>query len=204
MSATYKIRVFAARLAPNEMFHTSQVLAFGTRWAVDKALSRLVQSRVLHRLGRGLFIQAGPDALLVTAEAAARYKAAAFGNQIVEHATDTGHRLGIQSRPNPAPTFATSGCSSSFLFNGETRVYFKRASARKRQLSQTKMGDVVRALWQLGRKNCDLEDIRTANISPGRSDRLQLPSLAGLMPTWLHCRFRWHDAPRPKLDAKTA
>jgi hypothetical protein len=204
MSATYKIRLFAARLAPDEIFHTSQLLSFGTRWAVDQALCRMVQAGTIHRLARGLFISAGPAAALVTLKQAAEKKVEAFGNKIVEHATDAAYRLGIGSSPNLQPTFATSGSSSSFLFNDQVRVHFRRASAKKRKLSDSTIGDVIRSLWNLGETGCSREAMMAADQFIGRSDRRELPSLAGLMPTWLHCRFKWRAGPAPKRAATAA
>jgi hypothetical protein len=201
MSATYKIRLFTARLAPGEIFSTSQLLSFGTRWAVDQALCRMVKSGAIHRLARGLFIAEGPLATLVTAAQAAQRKAAAFGHEIVEHAADAAYRLGIGSNPNASPTFATAAGSSSFLFNETTRVFFRRASAKKRKLSETGMGDVIRSLWQLGENGCGREAVLTAYQFVGRSHRAQMPELAGLMPTWLHCRFKWRAGPRPREAA---
>ena len=196
MSATYKIRLFTARLEPGEIFSTSQLLSFGTRWAVDQAMCRMVSSGAVHRLARGLFVVAGPLVTLVTATQVAQRKAEAFGHEIVEHAADTAYRLGIGSHPNVSPTFATAGASSSFLFNETTRVYFSRSSAKKRKLSKTVMGDVIRSLWQLGKHGCSREAVAAAYQFIGRTHRAQMPELAGLMPTWLHCRFKWRAGPR--------
>lgn len=201
MSATYKIRVFTTRLAPNETFHTSQLLSFGTRWAVDQALCRMVKNGVLRRLARGLFVVNTATAELITAIEVAQHKARAFGNQIIEHATDAAYRLGILPEGNRATTFASSGSSSSFLFHGKTRIFFKRVSARKRKLAESTMGDVLRSLWQIGDHDDILRDMMRADELIGRSDRQELPSLAGLMPTWLHCRFKWNASPPPRPKA---
>lgn len=197
MSATYKIRFFIAKnLAPGEIFSTSQLLSFGTRCAIDQALCRMVKVGVLHRLARGLFIVPGAQALLVSARQAAEKKAAAFGHAIVEHVSDLSHRLGIGNNPNSNPTFATTAGSSSFLFNGVTRIHFRKASAKKRKLSETKMGEVIRSLWDLGRSGCSKDVVRSANAFISRSQRQELPSLAALMPTWLHAYFKWRASPR--------
>jgi hypothetical protein len=201
MSATYKIRLFTTRLEPGEMFSTSQLLSFGTRSAVDQAMCRMVKSGGVHRLARGLFIVAGPLATLVTAAQAAERKAEAFGHKIVEHAADAAYRLGIGSNPNASPTFATAAASSSFLFNQTRRVHFRRASAKKRKLSETAMGDVIRSLWQLGEDGCGREAVLTAYQFVGRTHRAQMPELAGLMPTWLHCHFKWRAGPPPREAA---
>ena len=192
MSATYKIRRFLAKLPTDEMFQTAQLLTFGTRAAIDKALSRMVATGAIQRLARGLFIVSIEKANSLTAMEVAQRKAKPFGHSVMEHAADVAHRLRIISEPNLQPTFATSGSSSSFMFKGATRVFYKRSSPKKRQLAGTKMGDIIRSLWYLGRRSCDQQTLMDADYSLGRSDRMHLPALAALMPTWLHALFVWH------------
>ena len=191
MSATYKIRKFLVTQPDDEMFTTAQLLAFGTRAAVDQALCRMVSRGVIQRIARGLFVISIDKANVVTVMEAAQKKARAFGHAVMEHALDLAHRLEIMHEPNLTPTLATTGSSSSFLFKETTRIRYKRESAKKRQLAGSIMGDIIRSLWYLSKRHCDRTVLMRAVQRVGRTDRQQLRALSGLMPTWLHNYFVW-------------
>lgn len=118
MSAAQEIRLFVKGLAPGQIFTTSQVLHFGTRNAVDLALSRLVKCQILKRLAQGVFVLRSPCSGALSAVDVAFAKASAFGKRIY-----------IEQSGSP-PLFLTNGASTSFssVFG---RISFKFTGARK-------------------------------------------------------------------------
>ena len=191
MRTASRIKRFIAKLQPNQMFTTRELLSFGLRNQIDQTTHKLVKIGTLHRVARGVFVIAGSDLTLITPAKVATVKAESFNRQIVEHATDAGRRLGIEaSRANPGPTFSTRARSSSFLERiTYTRIYFHGVSARKFTLAGSALGDILRALWNLTEKGLTDEALDRAALLMNASHRAQLSAFASLIPEWLHACF---------------
>ena len=69
------IRMLPAR----QIFTTREVLIYGTRTAVDSALSRMVEREVIARLARGVFVR--DDSAEPTVAEIASAKAKAYGKE---------------------------------------------------------------------------------------------------------------------------
>ena len=190
MSVASSIRRFIFKHPIDKMFTTRQLLAFGSRTAIDQFTSKLVHQGELIRITAGVFAKAGSDLSKITPLTVAIIKAAAFGKRIIEHASDTAERLGITGGGNDEPTFSTRGHSSSFLFllSGE-RIFLKGVSARKFKLAQRRTGDALRALWNIGENFCKKRHYDAAILCMNRKDRKELHRLASLMPGWIHKEF---------------
>ena len=194
MKTAARIQRFILDIKQNEMFTTRQLLSFGPRNQIDQTTHKLVKQGVLIRVAYGVFLLAGSDLSLLTAEKVANVKGPAFNREIVEHATDAGSKLGINGPSNPGPTFSTRARSSSFLERiTHTRIYFKGVSARKFKLAGTFTGDLLRALWNLTENGLTDAALDTASITMQASHRAELPGFAALIPEWLHeCfAFAW-------------
>ena len=117
----------------------------------------------------------------------AEAKAAAFSKEIYDHGQDTAHELGIAKKPNSRTTFYVPGSStSSFmcLQQGE-RVYFKATAARRVFEKNSRIGKVIRALWQVGGDNLNGSILKKATINLNREEIHALRHAAFRVPYWL-------------------
>ncbi len=190
-------------LPKDAVFTTRDFLNYGSRAAVDKAVSRLVKSEEIIRVAWGVFIKAGskmPDVATV-----AMVKAQSFGRTIVKHSTDILKGLGFSQTLEEGQAaleedgngkrgvenilkFSTDGKSSSFSFAG-WKVQFISVTPRKMQLSKTKAGQVLLALWELGKDLCSPQVIEQASRTLYRTDKEEVRKSGRLMPAWLACNW---------------
>lgn len=188
MWTTAKIRRHINNLTTDHLFTTREFLLYGSRAAVDQALSRLVKSGLIQRLARGVFVKANPAGPVVSAFEVAKAKAQAFGKQIMQHATDALHAFGLSSSGNQQPTYATSGHSSAFRF-GDTEIRLRGTGPRKMKLGDSCAGSFIRALWHLGQSGCSKDAVQSASLALRRSDRQELKQHCPFMPAWLRDRL---------------
>lgn len=180
MCCSSYIRRHVWELPIGQLCATRDFLTYGSRGAVDQALSRLVKSGILIRVARGVFIREG--SIMPSAMEVARAKARAFGKEIARHAADLAKELGLTNVVSQVQRFAVNGRSSSFLL-GAARIFLKGTSMRKMRLANSRAGDAIRALWHLG--YCDPQHIYLATSDFTREDRNEFRRLVAWMPTWL-------------------
>jgi hypothetical protein len=191
------IHLHIIRLPMTQIFTTRELLQYGTRAAVDQTLYRMVEAGFINRVARGVFIRdvsySPPIEEIVEA------KMAAWNKTIFTHAENLLAILNLAPKgPKDAHVVAVDGPSSSF----ETiagRVELKAIGRRKVSLNQSKVGQIVYALWHLGRKSCAEQEIATATEGFSRSQREELRRATAMMPAWLNdlCRFRFVSTKMP-------
>ena len=181
---------FVGKLAKGQPFATKELLAFGKRAAIDKALQRMVKSGRLVRLARGVFARInyqtkwpGPDEIAMT-------KARAFGKTIVTHGLNAMAKLELADSATIEPTFATNGRTSSFGFavspTRTSRIHFKATSPAKVTAGDSPAALVIRALAQLGKSVVNSRLVAKSCDGLRKDDRHQLKEhLAYLMPGWM-------------------
>jgi len=179
------------RLTHGQLFTTRDLLSYGTRSAVDQAVSKLIQLGYMKRLARGVFVRlsgAGVPNVSVTEVALA--KAAAFGKQILTWSSDRCHQLLGKGITESQTIFASSGCSSQFRF-GNVVIRYKAICGRKFKLGDSKAGRTLRSLWQLGWHLCDAHTVADAVSDFYRSDYEEIvrPATGNLLPSWLRSLF---------------
>ena len=155
LSTARRVREAIAMFKDDELFTTQQLLYCGSRAAIDSELSQMVLHEGLKRVTRGVFIKR--ELHKISPREIAMVKAAAFGKMIYQHGLEAAFETGIiDEKPNSDGvfTFYTSGCSSSFKF-GIYTIRFVSTSARKRKLPDDEIGKILKAVWQLGRRNVD-------------------------------------------------
>jgi hypothetical protein len=184
MRTSANIRKFIVNLPKGVIFSTRQLLSFGTRAAVDQCLCRLVKNGEIRRLAWGLFMRDDLNLAMPSALAVATEKAKAFGKQIVMDGVEAARQLGLVAFGNQQITYATNGRSSSFKYK-QARINFKGISARKISLGDSASGLAVRALWQLGKDNCRLREVKLALGSLNLPGRQQFRQSQQLMPAWM-------------------
>ncbi len=194
MGTTTYISRHILRLPRTKIFTTREVLQYGSRGAVDEALSRMVASKFIVRLARGVFVK---DASLnPSRKEIVKAKAAAWGKTIFKHAKKILANLGLAKKTSEdKATYAINAHSSSYgTIHG--RVYFKGIGTRRKRLCQSKVGKMVYALWHLGYGGCTGRDVAIASSSLGRTERQELRLQSSIMPAWLHhlCFYRYAPA----------
>jgi len=182
-----RIRRFISYLEEGEIFTTRDVLLFGLRNAVDRALSRLVASGRIIRLARGVFVRKTLVSRTYSDLEIATAKAHAFGRQILKSPLLVSDPLGQGFlEPECDNTFFIDGHSSKFKI-GDKTITFKHSAPRKRMLSKTKAGETARALWKLGNKNVNGDLLKKAALWRQHSgnDKLAFCQNIRWMPAWL-------------------
>jgi hypothetical protein len=182
------IRRYVFQLKKWQLFTTRDCLLYGSRSAVDQALFRLVKKGVLIRLTRGVFARNDYDHHQYSVAEVAATKAMSFGRTITRHAAQTAAELKLCTPPGYTNVFCINASSSKFHY-GDTVVHLKGTCPRKMRPSITKAAKAIRALWYLGKDNCDFTHIEAALTDFLRQDRQELRWSSALMPSWLSDRF---------------
>lgn len=173
---------------PGKIFTTREFLIYGSRTAVDQALSRLVRKGVLQRLARGVFLRHDSDPANITVWDVAGVKAQSFGKQIAAWGGNNAAELGLLEPETHEPIFAVNGSSSGFHF-GHIFIQFRRTCPRRIRFDDTPGGKAIRALWHLGRGRCTDKHVDIATQSCRRSDREEIRLSFAWIPAWLSSYF---------------
>jgi hypothetical protein len=192
MNTTGKIRERMAALDLGQPATSKEFMAFGSRAAVDQALTRLVKAGALSRVTRGVYVrprrspyagEAPPEAIKV-AEAIA----AETGNVVQVHGAEAVRRMGLSTQVPTRPIFYTSGPSRRFRL-GQMEVLLKHVSPRKLALTGRPAGIALTALWYLGKEAVNLETVERIRSRLPREEFEVLRSSTRLMPGWMHDAF---------------
>jgi hypothetical protein len=184
------IQLHIMRLPISQIFTTRELLQYGKRAAVDQALYRLVHSAFIIRLARGVFVR--DASTRPTIEEIVEAKMSAWNKSIFTHAENLLANLKLLAKEPDAYVVAVDSHSSSFE-TVEGQVELKGIGRRKVRLCQTKAGQIVYALWHIGRKICTKHEIVIATEKLSRHECEDLRRASAMMPGWLNdlCRFRF-------------
>ncbi len=169
------------------VFTPEDMLSFGSRAAVDQALSRLARKGEIRRLGRGIYdypkISERLGPLSSAPEAVAAALARTEGAQLQTSGARAANALGLTTQVPARLTFLTDGTPRSRRI-GRQIIELKRAAPRKLRGAGTTAGTVLQALRYLGFKGVDDDVIRhLARILTPR-DKRELRSLILAAPGW--------------------
>ena len=185
---TIFIRRHISGLGQGQIFTTRDCLLYGSRAAVDQALSRLVRSGSILRLARGVFMRADANAPRPSVLSIATAKAQAFGKLITSHGAHLAEEFGLPVYANPDTTFIISGSSSSFRAD-DTVIRLKGSCLRRIRCGETLAGRITRALWYLGKTDCTPSAVAATLKLCGRTDRQELRRATKWLPAWLSHYF---------------
>ena len=129
-------------------------LDIGSREAVDQALSRLVKSGRLLRIGRGLYHEPRISAVLkrpapVDLDAAIAAIARRDGIQVMLDGMAAANQLGLTNAVPARPCYVTDGATRSVEIDGRT-IQFRHASPSVMRWAKKTAAPVVQALRWLG------------------------------------------------------
>lgn len=161
MTTAKAIRAELRKLPKGKPFTNSRFLKFGSRGAVDRALSRLVAEGEIKRLARGVFAcpkssryvgNVVPDVFEVV-------KLIAKNNhEIIQvHGAEAARRFKLSTQVPIVPVFHTNGSSRSIQIDNVTVKMLHTSSQRRLQFAGKKVGLALSALWYLGKDNVNEE-----------------------------------------------
>lgn len=168
-------------------FTNTRYLSLGSRSAVDKALSRLVESGVIRRIAPGVFVRPkeSPYVGQVMPEVGRVVEAIAKGNgeTVQVHGAEAARQFRLTTQAPTQPTYYTNGTSREVRV-GNLPIRFVHTSNRhKLQHAGKKPGVALSALWYLGKENVNadvIEEVR-AGLSPAEFETLQHAHMPGWM-----------------------
>jgi hypothetical protein len=191
------IRRFIHFWPDGKIFTTRDCLLLGMRGAVDRALSRCVNSGLIIRLARGVFVKDSTFKRKYSNYDIAKAKAEAFGRRILLRPKPLVDPYSNEARKKEEETlFFIDGRSSQFRV-GDCVVQLKQTAKRKMQLSETRAGQAARFLWHLGKQSVNLVTYANAIALFNRIDGEEFRRNIRWMPAWLsdHIKFRpWDKA----------
>ena len=136
-------------------------LDIGSREVVDQALSRLVKSGRLRRVGRGLYDKPRMSAVLkrpapVDLDAAIAAIARREGIRVMPDGMAAANVLGLTNAVPTKPCYATDGTSRSVEIDGRN-IHFRHASPSVMRWAGKASAPVVQALRWLGPAAADAQ-----------------------------------------------
>ena len=161
MTTSKAIRTELRKLPKGKPFTNSRFLKYGSRGAVDRALSRLVAEGEIKRLARGVFAcpkksrfvgDVAPDVIEVV-------KIIAKNNHetIQVHGAEAARRFKLSTQVPLMPVFYTNASSRSIKIDNVTVKMLHTSSRRRLQFAGKKIGLALSALWYLGKDNVNEE-----------------------------------------------
>lgn len=187
MSVAQSIRNQVQRLQRGEPFTNNRLLRLGSRPAVDKAISRLVEERVIERVARGVFVRPKKSRFvgIVMPEVSRVIEviAKSHGEVIQVHGAEAARRFKISTQMPTQPIYYTSGPSREIQV-GKLKVKMMHTSShRKLQHAGKKPGLALAALWYLGKEQVNADIIRRIRegLSTEEFEILRFTS----MPEWI-------------------
>jgi hypothetical protein len=191
--ATARVKRHILRLPVGEPFATRELLSYGKRDTIDKALQRMVHKGWIMRLARGVFIRLARDGSrckLPSMVKVAQTKARAFGKELFIDGKNVACALQlVPMREEEQTSFIASGCSTSFKCTApeykERRIYFKSARPGAIKLGDGKAGQIIRAFMYIGAREFNYDIWNKARSKIYRSQFEELKDAFKWMPMWM-------------------
>ena len=195
MSVAKSIRGRVQGIQRGEPFTTKRFLKLGSRPAIDKALSRLVEEGVIERIARGVFVRSRKSRFVgnVIPEVSRVIEVIAKGHgEIIQvHGAEAARRFKISTQMPTTPVYYTSGPSREIQVGKLTVKLMHTSSHRKLQHAGKKPGLALTALWYLGKEQVNTETIRL--IQEGLSSKEFEILRSTSMPAWMACAIETYS-----------
>ncbi len=187
MTTTKAIRTELKKLPKGKPFTNTRFLTFGSRGAVDRALSRLVAEGEIKRLARGVFACPKKNRYVgdVVPGVLEVVKAIAKNNHetIQVHGAEAARRFKLSTQVPVVPVFHTNGSSRSIQIGNVTVKMVHTSSQRRLQFAGKKTGLALSALWYLGKENVNEEAV--SKIKSGLSTEEFKTLRSADLPEWM-------------------
>ncbi|MBL7645569.1 MAG: hypothetical protein JNK74_05195 [Candidatus Hydrogenedentes bacterium] len=197
MSTMEKIRQHMKALPEGQPVSTRSLLGYGSRAAVDQALSRLVKQEYLIRPVRGVYVRpehskyvgvVPPDPMEV-----ARVLAEPYGGLVQVQGAEAARMMGFSTQMPMRPIYYVNGPSRTFYL-GNLRVEMRHTNARKLILAGRPAGIAFTALWYLGKSGVSQIRLKQAENRLTANEFRALLEVVPQMPGWLQRHFRAYAA----------
>ncbi len=159
----------------------------GSRAAIDKALSSLVQSGSLERVARGVYMR--PKMSIYTGNrvrpnplAIMMILAKANGETIQIHGAEAVRRLGLSTQMQVLPTYYTSGTTREIKV-GNAVVRLRHVASARLQYAGTKVGTVLTAFYYLGKQGLSAQIVSIITNAMSSEELRKLKACK--MPVWM-------------------
>lgn len=198
MTTMDRVQESIAAMPEGEPFSPAAFLTFGSRAAVDQALSRMVRRGQIVRVTRGLYVRPKASRWIgrVAPEPAriARAIAEAAGAKVEVHGAEAARHFGFTTQMPTQPVFLTTGPNRRFRL-GNLECTLIHTNARKLALAGRPAGLALVALWYLGKEQVSASTIRQiqAKLEPGEFEALKRAP----MPGWLMASFQSFERLQP-------
>lgn len=170
------------------LFSAKDFLDFGTRNAVDKALSRLSDAGMIRRLSRGLYdypkINPRLGELTPGTEQIACVLAKKDQNRLQVTGAQAANLLGLSTQVPAQVVYLTDG-NSRRIKVGNQAIELRHASSKKMATAGKPSGLVIQALQYVGQDNIDTNIITKIKKSLSDDDKRTLKKDAGAAPDWM-------------------
>jgi hypothetical protein len=187
ISVADKILRYVRARGPGGVFTPSDFIRFGSRPAVDQALSRLCKDKRLRRIAHGLYDYPRVHAQLGDLAPAPDAVAKAFARETGSHLQMTGaqaaNALGLSTQVPARSVYLTDGPSRRVVL-GKRTVDIRHASPKHLIAPGSMAGNVVQALRHLG-PDSTAAVVAAAAARLKDSDRRALASGIKQAPSWM-------------------
>lgn len=174
------------KMKVGEPFTTRQILGFGSRAAIDQALSRLVKEKRISRIARGVYVKPRISryAGVVQPVPESVAHAVAEGSAIMPHGAEAARRLGLSTQVPVNPIFYTSGQRRT-IRQGNLTIQLRHRPLRQMALAGRPAGLALTALLFLGSRQVTGEILERIRERIGGSEFEALRNARNAMPAWL-------------------
>lgn len=195
MSVAEQIRQRVKKLPRGEPFTTNGLIKLGSRPAVDKALSRLVEAGLIKRVARGVFVRPKKSPFIGNVmpdeSHVVNVIAKGHGETIQVHGAEAARRFKISTQMPTKPIYYTSGSSREIQIGKLTVKLMHTSSHRKLLHAGKKTGLALTALWYLGKEKVNTTTIQL--IQEGLSSKEFETLRSTSMPAWMTQAIEAYD-----------
>lgn len=195
MSATQKIQKYIQKTPHGQPFASSALMQFGTRAAVDQAISRLTTAGKILRITRGIYVRPEKNRfiglLLPEPFKVAEVIAKKTNEEIQISGAEAARQLGLSTQVPAQPVFLTTGQSRQFNL-GSLTVTLKHVSRKKIPPLESKAGIAILALWYLGKNLVTLEVIKKIEQKLTAKEFKAFITSTEHMPIWMSTIITQH------------
>jgi hypothetical protein len=181
-----------SKVSDDSVFTPSSFGDFGSRAAIDQALSRLVAKDKLRRVARGLYERPRQHPalglLLPNIEKVAHAVAKKYHIRLLPAGAHAVNLLGLSEQVPAKIIYRTDG-PSRVIRIGRQEIYFRRTSPRNMAAAGRLSGLIIQALRELGKNHITAERIAFLKQKLPLEQRRELPKDLILAPTWMQPIF---------------
>lgn len=196
MKTVVQVKKHIEELPTGQPFSATDLQHFGSPENIRKILSRLVKAGVLKRITRGVFVKPQKSAYLGEV-LPSPYKviqaiAKNTGETVAIHGAEAARRLHLTTQVSIQAIFNTSGLSRTIRI-GNRMIKLQHVGSRKLVAPGTVRGNVISALWYLGKEKVSQKTIQTIKQQLNEKEFNSLLQEISKMPAWMAKQFYLHQ-----------